>query len=155
MFASFNVPINSVSPCMSQVDDGFEPLPAAIRPPQPFGALQVPGSALRMAPGSGWKCLSLWTLTHHLRGHLLLVFRNSQKVQEWLTELEQTETNMTTSFKNKSRLSVINLTWIRWETDVAWFTWNWKQTPCSSETHSLFVLLIQHAVNRQQFGLQA
>lgn len=122
----FSVPINSVSPCMSQVDDGFEPLPAAIRPPQPFGALQVPGSALRMAPGSGWKCLSLWTLTHHLRGHLLLVFRNSQKAQERLTISEQTETNMTTSFKNKSRLFAINLTWIRWETDVAGFTWSGK-----------------------------
>lgn len=66
--------MNCISPCMSQLDNGFELHPAATRPPRPSRALQVPGSVLRMAPDAGWKCLSLWTLTRHLWGDLLLVF---------------------------------------------------------------------------------
>lgn len=38
VFASCCVSINSISPCMSQVDDGLELRPAATRPPRPSHA---------------------------------------------------------------------------------------------------------------------
>lgn len=80
MLSSCFVSINCISPRMSQVDNGLELHPAAIRPPRPSHALQVPGFALGMAPDAGWKCLSLWTLTRHLKGDLFWVFRNTQCV---------------------------------------------------------------------------
>ena len=43
---------------------------------------------------------------------------------------------------------------IRWCIDVAWLTWCGEQTLCSAETHSLFALLIHHAVDRQHLRLQ-
>ena len=69
-----------MSPCKSQVDGGLELPPAAARPPRPSHPLQVPGSAPRVAPNAGWKCLSLWTLTHHLRGDLFLDFQKNSRV---------------------------------------------------------------------------
>lgn len=105
-FASCCMSTNYISPCMSQVDDGFEVHPATIRPLQTFHVLQVPGSALRMAPGAGWKCLCLWTLKHHLRRDLFFGFqkrsvcRNSGCKNDWLNQCKLRQTQLFIFFNN-------------------------------------------------------
>lgn len=81
---------NCISPCVSRVDNGPAVRSATVRPPLPTPPVQVPGFALAKAPG--WKCLSLSTLTHHLKQVVWAFWEILGSKNDWLNWCKLTGT---------------------------------------------------------------
>lgn len=139
---------NCIWPCVSRADSGPALHPAAVKPPRPSHPVQVPGFARGKAPVVGWKCLSLCTLTHHLKGDLFGLFekRSGARMIDWIGANCLAQLHLLFNIMLQLQLGK--------DFSVAWLTWCGEQTLDSSKVHRLLVLKIHHAVDWQHLGLQ-